>query len=186
MVSLSRGRRHAIHESQQGSEVRIPDMKTNILKIGATPFVVAICIWSTQALAQTTSVTTTKGAFNEYVPGSETMVIRSETGTTPLRYTVTKQTTIVDESGAPISVERISAGSPLSIQYTGTGDHLVASRIVVQKPAAVTEQQTTTTTARELTHKEKHELKEAQKHEKKAEKEAAEAQKEKDKLEDQH
>ncbi|HST29802.1 MAG TPA: hypothetical protein VLK27_03065 [Chthoniobacterales bacterium] len=157
-------------------------MKTNILKIGATSFAVTICIWCTQAFAQTTTVTTTKGAFNEYVPGSETMVVRAETGTTPLRYTVTKQTTIVDESGAPVSVERISPGSPLSIQYTGTGDHLVASRIVIQKPTAVTEQQTTTTTTRDLTHHEKHELKEAQKHEKKAEKEQAEAQKDKDKL----
>ena len=109
-------------------------------------------------------MTTTKGAFNEYVPGSETVVVRSDTGTTPLCYTVTKQTAIVDESGAPVSVEHISAGSPLSIQYTGTGDHLVASRIVVQRPAAVTEQQTTTTTTRDLTHHEKHELKEAREH----------------------
>ena len=161
-------------------------MKTNILKIGATSSVVAICIWSTHAFAQTTTVTTTKGAFNEYVPGSETMVVRSDTGTTPLRYTVTKRTTIVDESGAPVAVEHISPGSPLSIQYTGTGDHLVASRIIVQKPATVTEQQTTTTTTRDLTHREKHDLKEAEKHEKKAEKEEAEAQKDKDKLNDQH
>jgi hypothetical protein len=191
MVSLSRDHKHAIHESRQRSAVRIPSMKTNILKIGATSLVVAICIWSTQAFAQTTSVTTTKGAFNEYVPGSETMVVRTDTGTTPLRYTVTKQTTIVDESGAPVSVERISPGSPLSIQYTGTGDHLVASRIVVQKPATVTEQQTTTTTTRELTHHEKHELKEQREHQKKAEKEAIEKEKdaldkEKDKIDDQH
>ena len=191
MVSLSRDRKHAIHESRQRSAVRIPSMKTNILKIGATSFVVAICIWSIQAFAQTTTVTTTKGAFNEYVPGSETMVVRTDTATTPLRYTVTKQTTIVDESGAPVSVERLSPGSPLSIQYTGTGDHLVASRIVVQKPAAVTEQQTTTTTTRELTHHEKHELKEQREHQKKADKEAIEKEKdaldkEKDKIDDQH
>jgi len=189
MVSPSRGRKHAIDESQRCSAVHIPSMKTNILKIGATSFVVAISIWSTQAFAQTTAVTTTKGAFNEYVPGSETLVVRTDAGTTPLRYTVTKQTTIVDESGAPVRVERISPGSPLSIHYTGTGDHLVASRIVVQTPTTVTEQQTTTTTTRELTHHEKQEMKERREHQKKTEKEAIEKEKDaldKDKLDDEH
>jgi hypothetical protein len=165
-------------------------MKTNILKIGAALLAVAICLWSTQAFAQTTTtVTTAKGAFNEYVPGSETMVVKSESGSAPFRYTVTKQTTIVDESGAPVSIERISPGSPLSIQYTGTGDRLVASRIIVQGPSAVSEQQTTTTTTRELTHDEKHALKEQREHQKKAEKEAIEKEKdalkkEKDNLDD--
>jgi hypothetical protein len=101
---------------------------------------------------------------------------------------VNKQTTIVDESGAPIAIERISPGSPLSIQYTGTGEHLVASRIVVQRPAEVTtepatttapvaaQQDTTTstTTTRALTNEEKHALKEQREHRKKAMKEGIE------------
>ena len=104
------------------------------------------------------------------------MVVRTEANSAPLRHVVTKQTTVVDESGAPIAIERISAGSPLSIQYTGTGERLVASRIVVQRPSAVTApvtsapvttQQhttTTTTTERPLTHAEKHALKEQREH----------------------
>ena len=104
-------------------------MKINITKIGAALLAIGICMWSTEVRAQTTTtVTTTKGAFTEYAPGSETMVVRTETSSAPLRYVVTKQTTIVDESGAPVAIERISPGSPLSIQYSGTGDHLVASR----------------------------------------------------------
>jgi hypothetical protein len=112
---------------------------------------------------------------------------------------VSKQTTIVDESGAPVAIERISPGSPLSIQYTGTGEQLVASRIVVQKPAAVTTepvttapvatQQTTTSTTRALTHDEKHALKEQREHRKKAMKEEIEKEKDaldkaKDKIDD--
>jgi hypothetical protein len=189
-------------------------MKTNITKIGATLLAVGLCVWSTQAFAQTTAttVTTTKGAFTEYVPGSETMVVRTEANPTPLRYTVTKQTTIVDESGAPVAIERISPGSQLSVQYTGTDDQLVASRIVVQRPAAVsapvttttapvttapvttapvTQQDTTTTTTtnRPLTHHEKHELKEEREHRKKAAKEQIEHEKDaldkaKDRLDD--
>ena len=163
------------------------------------------CFWSSQAFTQTTTtVTTTNGAFTEYVPGSETMVVRSETGTTsPLRYSVTKQTTIVDETGAPVAIDRISPGSQLSIQYTGSGDRLVASRVVVRRAAAATtavtsvpagtgqQTNTTTTTTRALTHDEKHALKEEREHQKKAAKEEIERQKDaldkaKDKLDDDH
>jgi hypothetical protein len=177
-------------------------MKTNILRSGAALLVVGLCIWSTEAFGQTTTtVTTTKGAFTEYVPGSQTMVVRTEAAPAPLRYTITKQTTIVDESGAPVPIERISPGSQLSIQYAGTGDQLVASRIIVQRPAtviapvttapAVSEQQTTTTTTRELTHDEKHALKEQEEHRKKAVKEQLEHEKEaiekaKDKVDEDH
>jgi hypothetical protein len=150
-------------------------MKINITKIGVALLAVGICIWSTEMRVQTTTtVTTTRGAFTEYAPGSETMVVRTETSSAPLRYAVTKQTTIVDESGAPVAIERISPGSPLSIQYSGTGDHLVASRIIVQRPATVTapvttapvatQQDTSTTTTRALTHDEKHALKEQREH----------------------
>ena len=173
-------------------------MKTSITKIGVALLAVGICTTELRAQA-TTTVTTTKGAFTEYVPGSETMVVRTETSSAPLRYVVSKQTTIVDESGAPVAIERISPGSPLSIQYTGTGEQLVASRIVVQKPAAViTEpvttapvatQQTTTSTTRALTHDEKHALKEEREHRKKAMKEEIEKEKDaldkaKDKIDD--
>ena len=189
-------------------------MNTNMRKIGATLLAVGLCIWSTKTFAQTTTttVTTTKGAFTEYVPGSETMVVRTEANPTPLPYTVTKQTTIVDESGAPVAIERISPGSQLSVQYTGSGERLVASRIIVQRPAAVsapvttttapvttapvttapvTQQDTTTTTTtnRPLTHDEKEKLEEKREDRKEAAKEEIERQKEaldkaKDKLDD--
>lgn len=160
------------------------------------------CFWSSQVFAQTTTtVTTTNGAFTEYVPGSETMVVRTETGTSPLRYSVTKQTTIVDETGTPVAIDRISPGSQLSIQYTGSGDRLVASRVVVRRaepatttvtrvPAAAGQQtDTTTTTTRPMTHDEKHALKEEREHQKEAAKEEIERQKDaldkaKDKLDD--
>ena len=176
-------------------------MKIDITKIGVALLAVGICTTELRAQA-TTTVTTTKGAFTEYVPGSETMVVRTETSSAPLRYVVSKQTTIVDVSGAPVAIERISPGSPLSIQYTGTGEHLVASRIVVQRPAAVTtepvttapvatQQDTTTSTTRALTHDEKHALKEQREHRKKATKEQIEKEKDaldkaKDKIDDNH
>lgn len=180
------------------------NMNTKMRTFGAALLAVG-CFWSSQAFTQTTTtVTTTNGAFTEYVPGSETMVVRSETGTTsPLRYSVTKQTTIVDETGAPVAIDRISPGSQLSIQYTGSGDRLVASRVVVRRAATATtavtsvpagtgqQTNTTTTTTRALTHEEKHALKEEREHQKKAAKEEIERQKDaldkaKDKLDDDH
>lgn len=167
-------------------------MKTNITKIGTALVAVGLCIWSTEVRAQTTTtVTTTKGAFTEFVPGSQTVVVRTEAAA-PLRYALTKQTTIVDESGTPVVIERISPGSPLLIEYTGAGPNLIASRIIVQKPAVVTapvttvpvvtEQQTTTTTTRTLTEDEKEALKERKEEEIERRKEALE--KAKDRLED--
>ena len=162
-------------------------MKTKMIALGGALLATG-CLWSSQAFAQTgTTVTTTHGAFTEYVPGSETMVVRSEAGASPLRYSVTKQTTIVDDTGAPVAIDRISPGSQLSIQYTGSGDRLVASRVVVQRAAtstvtsapAVTGQQTntTTTTTRPLTHEERHALKEEREHPGRAAKEEMEHQK---------
>jgi hypothetical protein len=188
-------------------------MKTNITKIGVALLAVGFCLWSTAAWAQTqtqtsTTVTTTKGAFSEYVPGSETVVVKTERDPAPLRYVVTKQTTVVDESGAPVAIERVPAGSQLSVQYAGNGDRLVASRIVVQKPVTSTtvtapvtsgpvttapvatqDTTTTTTTTRPLTHEEKHAQHEEREHRKKAAKEEIHKQKEalekaEDKLDD--
>lgn len=173
-------------------------MKTNITKLGAGLLAIGLCLASPAAFAQTTTtVTTSNGAFTEYVPNSQTVVVRTETNSTPLRYTVTKQTTIVDETGAPVTVERIAPGSQLAVDYSGSGDHLVASRIVVRKPATVTtapvvtERQTTTTTTttQPLTREEKHAIKEARKERKEAIKEDLERKKDalekaKDKLDD--
>jgi hypothetical protein len=131
-------------------------MKANIKKIGAALLAVGLCGWCIDARAQTaTTVTTTNGAFGEFVPGSETLVVRTDANPSPVRYVVTRQTDFVDETGAPVAIDRIAPGSPLSVQYTTSGDRLVASRVVVQKPVVATapnvvEQRATTTTTTTL------------------------------------
>jgi hypothetical protein len=167
-------------------------MKTNLMRIGPVLLAVGLCAWGTAVRAQETTttstaatVTTTNGAFTEFVPASETIVVRTETNPAPLRYVVTKQTTIVDEGGVPVAVEKISPGSALSVQYTGTGDRLVASRIVVHKAPVATERNattTTTTTTRPLTRDEKEAVKEEV--EKRKEKVEEAKDKEKERLEE--
>ena len=104
---------------------------------------------------------------------------------------MTKQTTIVDEAGVPVAIEKITPGNPLSVQYTGTGDRLVASRIVVSKAPVATERNTTTTTTttRPLTRDEKEAVKEEVEKRKEQVEKASEKEKErleelKDKVED--
>jgi len=160
-------------------------MKTNINKLGAVLLAMGICALCTQARSQTTTtVTTTKGAFAEFVPDSEKLVVRTDANPTPIQYVVTKATTVVDETGAPVAINRLALGAPLSVQYTTAGDRLVASRVIVEHaPTTSTgpnliQQQTTTTTTRTLTHDEREALKEREEHHKKALKEEIEKRKE--------
>ncbi|HEY2712951.1 MAG TPA: hypothetical protein VGI60_10580 [Chthoniobacterales bacterium] len=160
-------------------------MKTKIHNLAAVLLAMGICASCTQARAQTTTtVTTTRGAFAEFVPGSETLVVRTDANPTPVQYVVTKATTVVDETGAPVPINQLVLGAPLSVQYTTAGNRLVASRVVVERtPIASTgtnviQQSTTTTTTRPLTHDEKEALKEREEHRKKALKEEIERRKE--------
>jgi len=115
--------------------------------------------------AQTTAETTTTvqhtssaGVISEFSP--RTIVIRSETSPEPIRYTYTKTTSYVDETGAPVSMELVKSGLPVTVYYQKNGDEMVASKVVVRKsvrvsppveevapaPAPVVEEKKTTTT----------------------------------------
>ncbi|HEY2799244.1 MAG TPA: hypothetical protein VGI85_01515 [Chthoniobacterales bacterium] len=148
-------------------------MKTNIMKIGAALLAMGLCALCTEARAQTT-MTTRRGAFTQFVPSTETLVVRSDANPSPLRYVVTKQTTVVDVSGAPVAIDQITPGVPLSVHYTTVGDRLVASRVVVQRPLIEEHATTTTTTTRPLTHDEKEAIEEQREHRKDAMKEEIE------------
>jgi hypothetical protein len=103
------------------------------------------------AVAQTSVTTTTStGTISEFSP--DTIVVRSETSTAPVRYSYSKTTTYVDETGAPVSMELVKSGLPVTVYYVKEGDRMVANRVVVRKqttttaPAAVEEKKSTTTT----------------------------------------
>lgn len=99
-------------------------------------------------IAQTTVTTTTSaGTISEFSP--DTIVIRSETSPEPMRYTYSKTTTYVDETGAPVSLELVKSGLPVTVHYVKEGDRLVANRVIVRRtttksPAVVEEKRTTT------------------------------------------
>jgi len=94
---------------------------------------------------------TSMGTISEFSP--ETIMIRSEAGSAPIRYGYSKTTTYVDEAGSPVSMTMIKSGLPVTVYYTKTGNALVATKVVVRKAAvsndAVIEEKNTTTTTTE-------------------------------------
>jgi len=103
-----------------------------------------------QTTVKETTTTTTAGTISEF--GPETIIIRSETSPEPVRYSYSKTTTYVDETGAPVSMETVKSGLPVTVHYIKVGDKMVASRVIVRKavvkeaPATETKKTTTTTT----------------------------------------
>ena len=103
-------------------------------------------------VVRVTKTTTTTGTISEF--GPDRMVVRSETSPTPLHYTFTKSTTYVDETGAPVSIETVKSGLPVTVHFTRDGDRLLADKVVVQGPivrvAPPPETRTTRTTTEEI------------------------------------
>ena len=125
-------------------------------KVISLVFALSILISPGASFAQETTVNTvtteTVGTVSEV--GPDTIVVRSETSTSPTNYTYTKSTTYVDDMGVPVSMETVKSGLPVTVYYTQEGDRMVASKVVVRKTTTKTENplreenrtETTTTT----------------------------------------
>lgn len=100
------------------------------------------------AVKETTTTTTSAGTISEF--GPETIIIRTVTAPEPIRYSYSKTTTYVDEAGAPVSIETVKSGLPVTVYYTKVGDRMVATKVIVRKvvvkPAPPIEEKKTTTT----------------------------------------
>jgi hypothetical protein len=108
---------------------------------------------SAQTTVETKTMTTSTGTISEFNP--DTIVVRSTSASDPIRYRYSKRTTYVDETGAPVSVEIVKSGLPVTVHYVREGNDLFASKVIVQKVAApaptVIEKSTTTTTTTKKT-----------------------------------
>jgi hypothetical protein len=124
-------------------------MKKFILSV----FALAVLSMPYSVFAQdkmTVTTTESAGTISEINP--DTLMIRSETSTSPMKYTYTKKTIYVDERGMPVSVETVKSGLPVTVYYTNQGNNMVAEKVVVRKTTTTTtdgpmmEKKTTTTT----------------------------------------
>jgi hypothetical protein len=121
-------------------------------------FVLAVLIMPCSLFAQqekvTSTVTTTEtsGTISEFSP--DTIVVRSETSSSPNHYRYSEKTTYVDDTGATVSRETIKSGLPVKVYYTRDGDRMIADKVVVQKTKTsggpgIEEKQTSTRTTTE-------------------------------------
>lgn len=79
-----------------------------------------------------------EGTFSSY--GSDQMMVTDPAHPDqPVRIGHSGKVPFVDETGAAVDYHTLKPGHPISVEYTGEGDHRVANRVVVHK-------QTTTTT----------------------------------------
>jgi len=111
-------------------------------------------VFAQDSMSVRTVTTESAGTISEINP--DTLIIRSETSSSPMNYTYTKSTTYVDDAGAPVSMETVRSGMPVTVYYTQEGDRMVATKVVVRKTTTTTEgvptiekKQTTTTTTSE-------------------------------------
>lgn len=134
-----------------------------------------------------------RGSVTEYTPTSNSVIIRSASNPEPVRYSVTKETTVVNQAGEPMTIDTLRSGLPAEVHYHRVGDQIVASRIVVNSsstttttaPAAVAPSTTVITTpapSRPLTEDQKEELEE--KREERAERRAERREKAREAAED--
>lgn len=129
-------------------------MKKMMLLVFALSVMITPCgAFAQQAEVTVNTVTTeTVGTISEVSP--DTIVIRSETSTAPMKYTYTKSTTYVDDMGNPVSMETVKSGLPVTVYYTQEGDKMIANKVVVRKTTTTTQKpmmqekrtKTTTTT----------------------------------------
>ena len=94
---------------------------------------------STVQTVKTTESTGTESAGTISEFGPDTIMVRTETNTTPMSYTYTKTTTYVDETGTPVSVETVKSGQPVTVYYTQEGDRMIANKVVIRKTTTTTE-----------------------------------------------
>lgn len=90
-----------------------------------------------QAVEETTTTTTTTsaGTITEFSPDS--LIIRTESSSAPLRYGYSKTVTYVDETGAPVAMETVKSGLPVTVYYTKNGDTMTATKVIVRKSLPV-------------------------------------------------
>ena len=106
-----------------------------------------------ETTVETVTTTKTVGTISEIKP--DTIVIRTETSSSPTNYSSTESTTYVDETGAPVSMETVKSGLPVTVYYTREGDRMIANKVVVLKTTTTTikpsieEKKTTTKTTTE-------------------------------------
>ena len=86
------------------------------------------------------------GTITAFTPSSDYIIFRTETSAEPVRYYVTKETTVVDPSGAPVELSMLRPDMPVRYTYVKQGDRMIVTKVILEKPVSYYKKETTTTT----------------------------------------
>ena len=103
----------------------------------------------TTGVSESTTSTSTlsgSGTITTYTPGSDYILFRTESSTTPVRYYYTKKTVLVDPAGRTVEWTALKPDMPVTYTYTKDGDRMVVSKVTLTKPLSTYETKETTTT----------------------------------------
>jgi len=131
---------------------------TKILAAGAA---CALAVGTTLAQSSTTTVTTGgsdvstttsastmdgTGTITAFTPSSEYITFSSQTSTAPVKYYVSKQTTVVDPTGQTVELSMLRPDMPVRYTYVKEGDRMMITKVTLEKPISYYKKETTTTT----------------------------------------
>ena len=96
----------------------------------------------------TTSTSTLNGTgtITAYTPGSDYIMFRTESSTTPVKYYYTKKTVLVDPEGRAVEWRALRPDMPVTYTYSKEGDRMVVTKVTLAKPLSTYETKETTTT----------------------------------------
>ena len=103
----------------------------------------------TTGVNETTTSTSTldgSGTITAYTPGSDYIMFRTESSTTPVRYYYTKKTVLVDPEGRTVEWTALKPDMPVTYTYTKDGDRMVVTKVTLAKPLSYYEKKETETT----------------------------------------
>jgi len=86
------------------------------------------------------------GTITAFTPSSDYITFRTETSAEPVRYYVTKETTVVDPSGAAVELSMLRPDMPVRYTYVKQGDRMIVTKVTLEKPVSYYKKETTTTT----------------------------------------
>jgi hypothetical protein len=103
---------------------------------------------TTGVSGSTTSTSTLSGSgtITAYTPGSDYVMFRTKSSTTPVKYYYTKKTVLVDPEGRTVEWTALKPDMPVTYTYTKEGDRMVVSKVTLAKPLSYYETKETTTT----------------------------------------
>ena len=131
---------------------------TKILAAGAA---CALAVGTTLAQSSTTTVTTGgsdvstttststmdgTGTITAFTPSSDYITFSSQTSTAPVKYYVSKQTTVVDPTGQTVELSMLRPDMPVRYTYVKEGDRMIITKVTLEKPISYYKKETTTTT----------------------------------------